>query len=44
MRMKLDTRIEQTLTQQQKLSIRQQQDLKVLEMSSQDLESWITRT
>ena len=39
--MKLETRVLQNLTQQQKLSQRQQQDLKILEMNNQDLESWI---
>ena len=39
--MKLETRVLQNLTQQQKLSIRQQQDLKILEMNNQELESWI---
>lgn len=39
--MKLETRVLQNLTQQQKLSIRQQQDLKILEMNNQDLETWI---
>lgn len=35
--MKLETRVLQTMTQQQKLSLRQQQDLKILEMNTQDL-------
>lgn len=39
--MKLETRVLQNLTQQQRLSIRQQQDLKILEMNNQDLETWI---
>lgn len=39
--MKLETSVLQTLTQQQKLSIRQQQDLKVLEMNNQDLQKKI---
>lgn len=39
--MKLETRILQNLTQQQKLTQRQQQDLKILEMNHQELESWI---
>lgn len=39
--MKLENKILQTLTQQQKLSIKQQFDLKILEMNTQDIETYI---
>lgn len=39
--MKLENKILQTLTQQQKLSLRQQQDLKILEMNASDILSYI---
>lgn len=39
--MKLENRVLQTLTQQQKLSLKQQFDLKILEMNTQDILSYI---